>query len=143
MVHHILVAIDGSEGSRRAALYARDLAKQTNAHITLLVAIQPATAVTIPPFDAVSITPAQPDPEHITAARALIDGMEQELGLATVGSQAAFGPAADTICAEARRLGADLIVVGARGLSSAAAAVLGSVSSKVVHKADRPVLVVR
>ena len=43
----------------------------------------------------------------------------------------------------ARSRNVDLIVVGSRGLGPAKGALLGSVSSEIVQKADRPVLVAR
>jgi nucleotide-binding universal stress UspA family protein len=46
------------------------------------------------------------------------------------------------ICAVAEELRADAIVVGARGLGRVESALLGSVSSAVVHHAKRPVFVV-
>jgi nucleotide-binding universal stress UspA family protein len=47
-----------------------------------------------------------------------------------------------TICDVAEELDAELIVVGARGLSRVQSALLGSVSSAVLVHADRPVLVI-
>jgi nucleotide-binding universal stress UspA family protein len=50
--------------------------------------------------------------------------------------------AADRAVELARDRNAPLIVVGSRGLGAVAGALLGSVSSPVIHRADRPVLVV-
>jgi nucleotide-binding universal stress UspA family protein len=142
MVSHILVAIDGSAHARRAALTARDLARQTGARLTLLVAVTPPSAMTIPPFDAVSITQSSPGPGELTAAQALMDEIVADLGHGRAVPHVAIGPAADTIVAEAARLGADLIVVGQRGLGAAERLFLGSVSEHVMRESDRPVLVV-
>ena len=49
----------------------------------------------------------------------------------------------DAIPAEAAKVGADLIVVGASGAGAVERLLLGSVSESVVRNADRPVLVVR
>jgi nucleotide-binding universal stress UspA family protein len=48
----------------------------------------------------------------------------------------------ETILDQAGEVGADLIVLGSRGLSEVKAAVVGSVSRAVLEDADRPVLVV-
>ena len=53
------------------------------------------------------------------------------------------GEAATMILDEAEKEGADLIVVGTRGLNSAKRWLLGSVSTKVLHHAPCNVLVVR
>lgn len=143
MVSHILVALDGSDHSRRAVHYARDLARQTNAKLTLLVAVTPPSAVSIPPFDAVSITPSNPGPDELAAAQRLMDEVIADLGHGRAVPQVTVGPAVDTIVAEATRLDADLVVVGARGIGAAERLLLGSVSDRVVRECDRPVLVVR
>ena len=53
------------------------------------------------------------------------------------------GSPAEVILDLARSRDVDLIVVGSRGLGPAKGALLGSVSSEIVQKADRPVLVAR
>jgi nucleotide-binding universal stress UspA family protein len=53
------------------------------------------------------------------------------------------GSPADVIVDEAEDNGADLIVVGTRGLHAGRRLLLGSVSTKVVHHAPCDVLVVR
>lgn len=53
------------------------------------------------------------------------------------------GNPADTICSCADQTGADLVIVGNRGLGSTGLVVLGSVSEMVVRKSSRSVLVVK
>jgi len=52
------------------------------------------------------------------------------------------GDAADRILEEARREGADLIVVGSRGRGAVRSALLGSVSTSVAREAPCPVVLV-
>lgn len=51
--------------------------------------------------------------------------------------------AADAIINYAKRKGADMIVVGAKGKSGMSKALLGSIASKVVMHSSGPVLVVK
>jgi nucleotide-binding universal stress UspA family protein len=55
----------------------------------------------------------------------------------------AAGPVWKTIVDTADREDAATIVMGFRGLAGLKAMLLGSVSSAVVHRADRPTLIVR
>jgi nucleotide-binding universal stress UspA family protein len=143
MVSHILVGVDGSDDSRRAALYATDLARQTGAKLTLLVVVIPPTATTFAAFDLVSMTATQPDAEHLARAQALIDSVIADLGHGRAIPSVVTGIPRDAIPAEAAKVGADLIVVGASGAGAVERLLLGSVSESVVRNADRPVLVVR
>ena len=53
------------------------------------------------------------------------------------------GPIAESLERHARESGCDLIMLGTRGMSAAANAVLGSTATKLVHVATRPVVLVR
>lgn len=54
-----------------------------------------------------------------------------------------LGNPVDKICSYAEEVGANLVIVGNRGLGNIGDLVLGSVSERVVHKCSRSVLVVR
>jgi nucleotide-binding universal stress UspA family protein len=65
------------------------------------------------------------------------------LGGAHVETSTAHGDPAAVLCERAGELGADVVVVGSRGHGAIRRALLGSVSTYVVHNAPCPVLVVR
>ena len=60
-----------------------------------------------------------------------------------ISSEIVPGPAGQTIVEEAERWGADLILMGSRGLGAWNRVLLGSVSTAVVHHANCSVEVVR
>jgi nucleotide-binding universal stress UspA family protein len=78
-------------------------------------------------------------------AQAELDGLllvaAEELVETQFEAGLAVGPPAAVLTDMARELDADEIVIGARGLGRVRA-LLGSVSHEVLHRADRPVLVV-
>jgi nucleotide-binding universal stress UspA family protein len=57
-------------------------------------------------------------------------------------AQMSVGPIAETIVAHARECGADMIYMGSRGMTALAGMVLGSVTTRVLHLATIPVLLV-
>ncbi|MGI6453314.1 MAG: universal stress protein [Syntrophomonadaceae bacterium] len=54
-----------------------------------------------------------------------------------------IGDTAETICEYAKKNGVDLIIVGSRGMNPLAGLLVGSVSSRIIHFAPCPVLVVK
>ena len=68
---------------------------------------------------------------------------EMAAGLVAEGlAVEAKGSVADVLLGLARERSASAIVVGSRGLGGVTSALLGSVSSKLIHDADRPIVVV-
>lgn len=132
---HILVGFDGSPNSHRALEVALDVA-ETDTRITVVAAAQ---------------APPPPDMELPMGA----EGLEERRGeleearrrLAALGRDAevvaVLGAPADVLVEEAEKRGADLIVLGRRGLSGGERFVMGSVSSKVARLAGCSVLIAR
>ncbi len=141
----ILVPTDGSDDALLAAQVAIDLARRTGAALHLAHVWHFVTYAGDPYF----YTTALPD-DYLTmyeeTGRAILD-REVERITAAGGTVAEThlleGRSADVLVDLARTLGADLIVVGSRGMGRLGRLVLGSVSDGIAHHAPCPVLVVR
>ena len=137
----ILLATDGSEGAEPAAGAAIDLSKKTGARLHAAHAWGP-----LPHFAHPSLVPERYHPPYEEGAHRILAEQLERIGQAggTVSeAHLVEGSPADAILDLAERVGADLIVVGSRGLGTVKRLLVGSVSLGVVHHADRPVLVVR
>jgi nucleotide-binding universal stress UspA family protein len=138
----IVVGVDGSAASRVALELVTATIWPTDTTIRLVGAYEP-------PTDWTGLAPRPTDTVgDDELQRELFDTVHPQshalrlLGYATE-SVVARGRAADILLAEAEDLGADLIVVGSRGLGVAASVLLGSVSAALVDHAACPVLVAR
>jgi nucleotide-binding universal stress UspA family protein len=128
----ILVAFDGSPASRRALESVARMAG--GAQVTVMLSVRaPMT----------SLGPAPPDPADLERARALLQDAHEALVARGVDAEAerAVGHPTVRILDEAKRRGADLVVVGRRGKRWRLLG-LGSVSLRVVDHAPCDVLVV-
>jgi nucleotide-binding universal stress UspA family protein len=133
-VKRILVAYDGSHHARRAAEVAGAVASLDQASIEI-VQVSRLTVV-----DGVYLVDSAHD-----AIRAELAALAARLGhraRADWRVVSAVAGRAQAIAGVAEELDADLIVMGSRGLSRIAGAVIGSVSHEVVHRTHRPVLLV-
>lgn len=138
MATHLIVGVDGSDTSRRAADTAASLAVQLGAHLHVLMACDQEEPVEVGVgSDRLVINPADEAAAiALDVARALHrDGL-------TVHSGARYGRPSDVLCDEARRLGDALIVVGNKRVQGPAR-LLGSVASAVLQQAPCDVYVVK
>ncbi len=138
MFKNIVVAVDGSEHSDRALIYAKSLAEQYGATLWL-VHIFPQTSDLI----------GYNEYEKLIARRegvgqAVLDQAHRQLGNIAfeVQEELLEGPEAEAILTVAETRRADLIVMGTRGRSALQGLLLGSVSQKVIRHAHCPVMVV-
>ncbi|HIQ04186.1 MAG TPA: universal stress protein [Anaerolineae bacterium] len=139
MFKRILLAVDESEHSKKALELARDIARLTGAHIVVVHAFSP-----IPTF-------LGSENYAAVAARSITEGERiteeaaeklREAGL-EVTTEVLEGPAADAILRVSRVQQCDLIVMGSRGRSELEGLLLGSVSHRVLERANCPVLIAR
>lgn len=143
MVRHILVGIDGSERSYKAARFAHDLAQQTQARITLLFVLEPPRVLPLGPVDAVLATSTDTrTAAELERVRRSLDELVADLPRAQVDPRVELGPVVETLLSQATSLGVDLIVVGARGTGLSERWRVGAVSDRIVHHATIPVTVV-
>ena len=142
MTRPLLIAYDGSAGSRAALAEAGSLFPGRQA--TVLTVWAPV--MTTSPLSA-GVPIALPNVDEQVeeeAAKTAANGarIAEDAGLKASADSARGAPAWSTIVSTADDIDAELIVVGARGLSPFKSALLGSVSNGVVHHTTRPVLVV-
>ena len=142
----ILVAVDGSAVAGKGLREAIRLAKSENARLFILHVVDEFAAFT--PLDGVAAASVDVLPmlkeggkKLLEKARAVAE--KQGLKPQTILREMLSGPAADPIVREAKKLGADLIVLGTHGRRGVRRMVLGSDAEQVVRLASVPVLLVR
>jgi nucleotide-binding universal stress UspA family protein len=140
----VLLATDGSEEATLAATVAAGLATRTGSELHVLTAGPEYPYYELPDYTArfEEVVDAQR-----REAREVLDEQVrkiEESGGTVEEAHLEMGiPPGQAIVHLGERLGAGLLVVGSRGLGPMKRAVMGSVSSSVVHHAHCPVLVVR
>ncbi len=138
MYARVLVAVDHSEFSERVLAAARDLALLSKGEIWVLHLREREV------IPRMGLVPAESEDEAEKAVTSAV-GELTKAGITAHGviRDTVFGHAAREIIDDAREHQADVIVMGSRGRGDLAGLVLGSTAHKVIHLADRPVLVVR
>jgi nucleotide-binding universal stress UspA family protein len=150
----ILIAVDGTEGSQRAADFVDRFFAGMEVGITAVnVARNPVDTPPMVPFGQVfPWGPAGPGPtQEDRAAWEAAVLHEQQAGRAVALAQApadadvevVFGEVVEAILAAAEDENADLIVVGSNDKGFLQRLLSGSVSQDLARKAPRPVLIVR
>lgn len=120
MYKKVLIATDGSATASKAVGIGASLAKSVGAELLLLHVGDPSEG------------------------KSVLDAATQKFGDGlTVSTKSVSGDPADMICETAESDGADLIVVGNKGMTGAKRFLLGSVPNQVSHHAPCNVLIVK
>jgi nucleotide-binding universal stress UspA family protein len=132
----VVLALDGSESSDKALVYATELAKEhgSKIHVVHVVEMMAGRGGGTAHVDE--------DQLKVKIARQV-----DELGAAGVATElelhsAMMGGPAHVIADVAARVDADVIVTGSRGHTAFAGILLGSVAQRLLHLAHCPMLIV-
>ena len=140
MFKQIIVALDGSETSKKGARVAFELAELYSGTVTLVHVPHAETAafvvgavagyhaaITKPSFDEIERAG-----QHVLDDALIIAA---EVQFVDVITHMPRGDAVTEILAHADEIGADLIITGRRGLSAISSLVLGSTTQRINHLA--------
>ncbi len=141
MFAKIVVGTDGSETAAEAVALAVQLARENNSALHLVVGISTPTAVAVPAGGA-SVSDPSGGAQLRNAARRMLEGVAEGVEGLEVEIHIETGDPADVIVRIADEVGADLIVVGSKGMRGTRR-ILGSVPNSVAHKAGCHVLVAK
>jgi nucleotide-binding universal stress UspA family protein len=139
----IVVGTDGSPTAERAVAHAAAMATADGARVVVVTAFLPgggariAGAEDVPDDLRFALSDRVQAEERAERGRVIA----KEAGVAKVVVQAISGDPANVLLEAAKDFDADLIVVGSKGLTSAAHFILGSVAASVAHHAPCDVLV--
>ncbi len=145
MFSSIVVGTDGSETAREAVSQAVELAKRLDASVHVVSAYEPGPGQGI--TDRTGST--APDRQWAIKLREEVDAtLDEAAAIAveagvSVAVYARQGDAADAILDVAEERGADLVIIGNKGMTGAKRFLLGSVPNKVSHYAPCAVMIIR
>jgi nucleotide-binding universal stress UspA family protein len=139
MFRSIVIGIDGSENSLRALSYAQQIGEKFQAKL-IIVHAYPRTS-DLHDFEGYEMLVAR----RMNDGRKIINQAREQLAdtALEIEEELLEEPADDAILSVAGTRQADLIVLGTRGMGAIKSVLFGSIASKVTHKAECPVLVVR
>lgn len=155
MIQHILVAVDGSPFSFRAArLGTKILHRNVSGTLTLLYITKPQAGLEWFKGPGSNLKKASEEERRALEA-AFKKGQEilkealvacQDLlkaGLVRIETVVVPGEPAEKIIETAEKKGCDMIIMGSRGAGTIKGTLLGSVSQKVLNNTQCPVLIVK
>jgi nucleotide-binding universal stress UspA family protein len=142
MYSTILVPLDGSKRAEAILPHVENMALCYSSKVILLQVIEPLPLL----IDGVNPIPDMVDHEHhLKAAQAYLAARQGEfkekgIGVKTVITQ---GPIVSEIINVAAAEGAELIAMASHGRTGLARVFYGSVAAGVLHRVDRPLLLIR
>jgi nucleotide-binding universal stress UspA family protein len=137
MFKNIALAIDGSDHAHKAIPLAAELARLANGKVIVL-------HVREHDLNRGQVWELETEEAANEVVKKAIAEVEKNDAPAEgVVIRTVHGTVAQALVDSAREHGTDAIVMGSRGLTDIAGMVLGSVSHKVIHLSDKPVVIAR
>ncbi len=137
MFRYIILGVDGSPPSLRAAEMAGRLAREHKARLCVVVAFQPVPDYLGKPYWEEMLS------KHMAQAQEVMEKALQKVReVEQLETEILQGPAADAILTLSQERQADLIIMGRRGIGGLSSLLLGSQAVKVTAHASCPVLLV-
>lgn len=140
MYKKILVPVDGSEGGWKALAAAKEVAEAGKAELVVMTVVQVFAGASIMP---IPVESGKINEELSNIANDILAQAKEKVGGVKAEFVAAPGRPSKVIVDTVKKSGADLVVIGSRGLSGLAEFFLGSVSSEVAQLSPVSVLIVK
>jgi nucleotide-binding universal stress UspA family protein len=143
MYNTILVPLDGSRRAETILSHVFDVAERYRAKVVLLGVIEPPVTIVAP--DSIHIPSQEMIEEHQREVEGYLSERQaqfQEKGINAV-VRIIYGRVVDEIIETAEREHADLIAMTSHGRTGLSRVFYGSVAAGVLHRIDRPLLIVR
>jgi nucleotide-binding universal stress UspA family protein len=144
MFTKIVVGTDGSDTAAMAVALAVDLAQRSGATLHLVSAYKdPATSIAVAHAGAVAVADGSLTAAAVkSASEELLSDAAKEVESVPVETHAVAGAPADVLISVAESVGADLIVVGSKGMKGARR-LIGSVPNSVAHRSPCHVIIAK
>ncbi len=145
MYKTILVPLDGSERAERVLPYIEELGLRCAARIVLLHVIDPFSVVVGPEGADYAELAHQELEQQKKDAESYLATFEDKLGGKGIKTESdvVAGAVVDEVMSAAHRHGADLVAMTSHGRTGLPRVFYGSVAAGVLHRIDRPLLLVR
>jgi len=150
MYNTILVPLDGSKRAEAILPHVEELAQRYDARVIFLQVVEPIPVIVGPEgimgLEGAHVTSYEEESERRTKRAesylAALQGQFREKGI-EARTLVANGPVVEEITSAAERGSADLIAMASHGRSGLSRVFYGSVAAGVLHRVDRPLLLIR
>ena len=144
MYNNILIPLDGSKRAEAILPHVEDLARGCGAKVIFLQVVEPIPLV-VGLQGAPIVLPQQEFEQRTKQAESYLAALREEFqgkGIET-DTRVVYGPVVEAIIDAAESEGVDLIAIASHGRSGLSQVFYGSVAAGVLHRVDRPLLLIR
>jgi nucleotide-binding universal stress UspA family protein len=144
MYNTILVPLDGSKRAEVILHHVEEMAQRYDAKVIFLQVVEPTPPIVGPEGAQIALHQQELE-QRAKQAESYLAGLQGEFREKGIEARArvVHGPVVEAIINAAEREGADLIALASHGRSGLSQVFYGSVAAGVLHRVDRPLLLIR